>query len=490
MFNKFSWDNYLKAGGEKVVETFEKNLLNEYTTEYADFVADLHREYCLSENIVSGTREQLIELHPTIMEESVFDPEGEYTILSALEYVYDSINENNGGSLSQAQVFDIFTSKMEFFTTFFASEFPEVFVPYYFFGNFNIVKKIAEEFEIDLPPIPAKKNYKERMMYYGEICAALYEFRTEHDLTPYELCAFLYDFAPKYIGGKDSYIIKDLPAPSSAYFIGGSKDDFFVSDDVDTVALWQCSPETKAGDMIVMYLRTPISAIDSVWRSVSIGFNDPFFYYYRCTYIGQPKPIKRISQKQLKADKILGELPIVKKNMQGINGVELRPSAYHRILDIAESDVLRLEFDEISDDSDFKIEKDVENKLIKPLIAKLGYGEGEWESQLHLEVGNHNFKLIPDFVLMPNRTKGHQTAFAIIEAKLTIENNAILDEVKIQARSYACQLRSKYAVIAAKEKVWVISDKDDYTNVIFSATWAQLNDPDVFTELRRIIGKK
>ena len=489
MFNKFIWQNYLDAGGNKTVAMFEDNLSKEYTKEYADFIAELHRGYCPSESIVQDTHEQLLELLPSIMEETVFDHNTEYTFESAIEAFYDNINDYNGGGLNPSQIFDVFTSSMAYYTTQFFSEY-DCFIPYYFKWNYNIFSKIAEVFEIDLPPLPAKKNYKDRLMYYAEICAALYDFRTMHELTSFELCAFLYDFAPKYIGGIDSYIIRDLPKPSSAYFIGGSQDDAFFSNNEESITPWQCNPETKAGDMIVMYLRTPVSAVDSVWRSVSIGFNDPFFYYYRCTYIGNPEAIERITQKRLKSDDILGRLPIVRKNMQGVNGVELRPSAYHRILDIANSDAMRLEFDEINNDSEFELEKDVENKLIKPLIAKLGYSDDNWVSQMYVEIGNHNNTLIPDFVLLPNRTKGHQTAFAIIEAKLIIPNQSALEEVRIQARSYACQLRARYAVVASKDILYIFCEDDDYTDSIFTATWSELNDMDRFTDLRKIIGKK
>ena len=34
----------------------------------------------------------------------------------------------------------------------------------------------------------------------------------------------------------------------------------------------------------------------------------------------------------MRDDSVLGELPIVKKNMQGVNGVELPPSAYNYIV--------------------------------------------------------------------------------------------------------------------------------------------------------------
>lgn len=63
-------------------------------------------------------------------------------------------------------------------------------------------------------------------------------------MTQYELYAFLYDFAPKYIDAISSYIIKDIPNPKSAFFIGGNCKDLFFSDDINTIIPWQCSPET------------------------------------------------------------------------------------------------------------------------------------------------------------------------------------------------------------------------------------------------------
>ncbi|MGN0632233.1 MAG: hypothetical protein ACI4JW_00030, partial [Oscillospiraceae bacterium] len=339
------------------------------------------------------------------------------------------------------------------------------------------------------PPIPAKKDYKDRLFYYGKICESLLTFREEHNMSPYELCAFLYDFAPKYIGGIDSYIIKDLPEPKSAFFIGGSKDDIFLDDKKDIITYWQCNPDTRAGDMIVMYLRTPISAVDSVWRSVSIGFNDPFFYYYRCTYIANPVGIERITQKQLQQDEIFKELPIVRKNMQGINGVELQPSEYNHLMDISKAEVPRLEFVVCDSNQTFKREKDVEKKLIIPLIEKLGY-ENDYDQQMYIEIGNHNHALIPDFVLSPIHTKGHQSGFALIEAKIFIPNQKEMNAVKIQARSYAVQLKAKYSVIADKNKIWVYISDDDFSDEVFSASWDQLNNADTFSKLMKIIGKR
>lgn len=191
----------------------------------------------------------------------------------------------------------------------------------------------------------------------------------------------------------------------------------------------------------------------------------------------------------MKNDEILGKASIVRKNMQGVNGVELMPSQYNRILELGESNAPRLEYSEIDGDVKITREKDVENLLIKPLLKKLGYAEGDYETQMYIEIGNHNNALIPDFVLLPNKKRGHQSAFALIEAKLSIPTQSFLREVEIQARSYARQLGVKYSAIASKEMFWLYTPDDDYTKPVFHASWAELNDADVFSRLDKFIGK-
>ena len=237
-----------------------------------------------------------------------------------------------------------------------------------------------------------------------------------------------------------------------------------------------------------MYFKTPDSAIDSVWRACSVGFIDPFFYYYRCTFIGKRVKINRVTQQMMKNDPIISKMPIVKKNMQGINGIELLPSEYNHLLDLASSDLFRFQYEEDSIIGVIAREKDVEDRMIKPLLTRLGYTEKDYTQQLYIEIGNHNHALIPDFVLLLNRSTGHASAFAIIEAKKSIPNDKFLEETKTQARSYANLLKTRYSVIAAKEKIWVTSEKDDYSKTIFEATWAELNDPDTFYQLEKMIG--
>ena len=274
------------------------------------------------------------------------------------------------------------------------------------------------------------KDYKGRFYLYGEICKVLYRFRHDNGLSPYELYAFLYDFAPKYIGGIDSYIEKHLPEPRSAFFIGGDgrNTDATAENDEDAVLFWQCDPDIRAGDMLVMYIKSPISAISSVWRCCSTGFNDPFYWYYRCSYICSPRKVRRFGIEKIKKDKILGKMPIVKKNLQGINGVELRPSEYNHILDITKgTDIKRLKYALNISENECVNEREVENNLIKPLLKKMGYTEDDYIQQLVIPIGNHNHLLIPDFVLLPQKKRGYDTGFAIIEAKRSITNKRELN---------------------------------------------------------------
>jgi hypothetical protein len=132
--------------------------------------------------------------------------------------------------------------------------------------------------------------------------------------------------------------------------------------------------------------------------------------------------------------------------------------------------------------------KAIEDELIKPLLKKLGYEDSEYKQQLYIEIGNHNYALIPDFVLSPVTSNGHYSGFAIIEAKRSITTEKQLEEVKVQARSYAKMVGAKYSSIASQEGIWVTSAKDDYSKVIFHASWAELKNEDTFYELNEMLG--
>ena len=492
MLNKYIWNLYLKSGGNKVVEMFRRNLSEKLTLEYAEEVVCMRRVYCVMNELQLLMREQIEDLIRLYGNKQIdilkSEEEGldQVTQIQVLDAFYEMLIQH---SQTARDAFAEFSYGITFYSTNLSILNPEFFIPYYFRFNFNVLQKIAEVFEIKLPAIPVKKDYKNRIYYYGEISKSLIQFAKDNSLSRYELYAFLYDFAPKYIGGTDSYIVKELPAPRSAYFIGADKNDVTLAENPSEITSWQCNPDTRVGDMIVMYVRTPVSAVQSIWRACSVGFIDPFFYYYRCVYMSCPIKTSLLTLEDMKADETFKTLPIVRKNMQGINGVELYPSVYNRLVTRTKANVLLLEYETTEGDDVYTCEKDVENKLIKPMIAKLGYDENEYEQQLYIEIGNSNKALIPDFVLLPDKTYGHISGFGIIEAKRSITTNETLKKVFVQARSYARILSTKYCAVASKEKIWITQRKDVYEAIIFEASWNQLNQNDYFYELDKLIGK-
>lgn len=445
--------------------------------------------YCPDSAVIEESAQQLRDLARDMADDPSHMSTGKrYTQESALAFLYEEIDA--GDNLSENHIFSCFSGSIDYFTTALSISFPDFFVPYYFKYNFNIFKKIAHDFGIRIDDIPCKKKYRERFLYYGEICRALREFRNKHHLSPYELCAFLYDFAPKYLGGTKSYIIEKLPEPRGIFCIGGSEDDFFLKNKKSPVICWQCDPEALAGDMAIMYLRSPVSAFDSIWKVVSTGFNDPFFYYYRCAYIEKMQSISRVSLHDLRNDSVFQTLPIVQKNMQGINGVEIPPSAYNHLLDISQCDLPRMACPHDSPDTTYLTEKDVERKLVKPFLSRLGYSEANYRQQLYIEIGNHNFALIPDFVILPQVTSEHHSAYILLEAKLSIATAKLLRAAKKQARSYAKQLGAVYCIVASKEGIWISHFQDDYDEDIVTLSWAALNDADTFFSVRKLIGNR
>lgn len=501
--NKYVWELYLKSGGQEVVDFFEDNLVNGLNEEYIEKINAFQKVYCVSEDIIRWTSEELreyVSINKEIKEDFIIEEDSDEQLddvsehLNAIEEAIINLwTEYSKNGKNDKEVFEDFIYEIEYRTTHLAFIYYDCMIPYYFMCNYNVLERIANDLDIELPKIPVKKDYKARFFHYGELCKALYKYRMKNEWSQFELLAFLYDFAPKYIGGIDSYIIKDLPEPKSAFFIGGGgdNDDATAEDNPDEITCWQCNSETRAGDMIVMYLRTPISSISSIWRSCSVGFNDPFFFYYRCTYIGHPVKGKRMGIKQIKKDRVLSKMPIVKGNMQGINGVELKPSDYNYIVDKIKAKVTKLEYEEISIDNDYENEKDVEERIIKPFLKDdLGYNVNDYVQQLNVPIGNHNNTLIPDFVLLPRTYGGRHIAYAVVEAKKSIKNEKELLEALDQVSSYALLLSAKHAAVASQEGIWITSEDSRYTDVILSYKWCELNaDNDKMYEVKKIIGK-
>ena len=379
---------------------------------------------------------------------------------------------------------------------------PSTYKPLFYQTRFPNLMRNCDVLGIELPPIPRTKDYKQYMMYYWDICQAWNEFQKENNLSDAEFCACLYDFAPMLVTPTKE---TELPNPTNVWLVGAAPGDFkfldTLGDDTDgnPEHIWQCNEKTKRGDLIVMYCRSPRSYIHSVWRANTDGIFNPFDYYQCRTTVCQGVKIPQISIKELREDAYLSQIPIVRKNLQGVNGVELTPKDYSEIIRFVKergdnADMFPKLFESNTMDfGEIKIEKDVEEKILIPILNRLGYSDNDYTRQLSQKAGR-GLKAIPDFVFLPQGEKHFASSPLVIEAKYDMSPMTERINAFSQCLSYARMLRSKLMAVCDKERLVVFSvdanGSADRNNPVFEEHWANIFSNELIgAKLKQIIGK-
>ncbi len=377
---------------------------------------------------------------------------------------------------------------------------PNAFIPILFSENFDVLIKIFDVLEIPMPQLPISTNKRGRLVFYNQLCQNIFNFSEKHKLNSIETCACIYDFSLMLLDEEQEENTK-LPQPTNIWLTGGSKEDYktFLKNPVKGVkSVWTCNEKTKKGDVIIMYVRHPYSCIQSVWRADIDGVYTPFNYYNSRTKVTRGIVVPHISLKELKADSYFSKLPIVRKNFQGVNGVQLSAKDYKELqrlftekgFDISVLPQLynpNLEFS-----VELNNEKDVEEKLLIPLLNKLGYKETDWGRQLSQKAGRKE-KVIPDFVFLPKGEIHFQNAPMIIEAKYDMSSNIEQTKAYNQALSYARMMKSNYFAICDKHRVIVYKENKgrfNRFNPIFESYWQNLNDAEIFNTLKLLVGRE
>ena len=378
--------------------------------------------------------------------------------------------------------------------------FPDFFAPFFFGRRFDLFTDICRQFGIVLPELPGKLKKRERALYYLEINEALQTFRKASGLTPEELNVFLYDFAIKDHEQRAPKQTK-LPAPSRVWFvIGGtlsSNDREYVDRaDKDSVGLWQGNIDTRLGDIVVMYMASPTKAIHSIWRATTFGFIDPFFYFYSAMRVGKPVKIPEISFTEISKHPTFKNTSAINARFQGRSGKELTVKEYEAILSMAEKKGFNVSKLPAAPKSiklpkvKTRNEREVETKLLEPLLERLGFETVEWQRQVSMKVGRKE-RVIPDYALLPKKSRNGVSAKAMIEAKYNVISEKERNEAFDQARSYAKLLGVSRMGIVARQGLWIYSTFDGVydRNRGDAFTWADLEDPQRFARLLDLIGK-
>lgn len=497
MFNQYVWNIYKDSphGKDAInlfanpdLERWHERFLSDYYTEYDDFIyfvaALLHD--CTSPDLPDELNlEQAKALFADIVERGLtlsFE-DGDDIITNHSELLYD----------------------LPVISTWLYLNYPTLFIPYFFIRKFQTLTQITDTFAMQLPNVPLKRYKKQRLYYYWQINEMFIQFQEENGLSHAELCAFLYDFAPNYIQNLESnpLSISQLPKPTQVWMVGGNKrdGDFDKVDQCDTGinSFWQGNIDTKKGDIIIMYCLSPRSYIHSVWRATADGIADPFFHWFGSIYIGHGQKITPISLKQLKQDLYFSTHPLVRKNLQGVNGYSLSHMDYQRLLEmIADQDdditvLPQLYAPDIALNHELVDEKAVETHLIEPFLTEIGYSENDWVRQLPVRMGRgeRNF---PDYAFLTHSERHFEQASLLIEAKHHIVNNQQLEEAFKQVWSYGQRLSAQVLVIADKDAIWIYQKSHSGKNLgHFDRThyvkkfWKELQNPDDFNQIKSIL---
>lgn len=361
----------------------------------------------------------------------------------------------------------------------------EYFFPYMYVDSFYNLKKLSDAFDIELPTIPKKSDYKARCMYYWELCKVFYKFRIENGLSPDELGAFMYDYVPKFLRTEEK---ESMPKPSRAWFIGGLIKGY---GEFWTTGFWQSNKETKKGDILVHYETAPVSAITCMWIAQVDGVVDPFFHYYSNTYIGDKMDIPHITLKELQTDGYFSKHPLVRKKFQGVNGWALSGEDYSELLRMIKAkgfDIRKLPqlyTPTLPKNVVIEHERDVEVNLLEPLLNSMGWYEGkDFIRQLPIHAGRGH-RIFPDYALHYDNKPEEEKAKVLIEAKLYMKTNQDLESTFLQARSYAQLLSSSVIVLCDKYCLIVYERKDSFDRSRYKKYyWSELENPDVFNELK------
>lgn len=383
-------------------------------------------------------------------------------------------------------------AKLDVISLFLYLKDPEHYIPYFFTNRFFLLERVFQSFDIPLPIPPSKQKYRDRFLYYGNLCREIYEFRKKYSLDYIELNCFLYDFSLKTL--PDFINTDELPDAINIYISGGTKEDtdLLRKNGEKYQTFWQGNPQTKIGDIILLYSLSPYSGLTAIFRAVSPTYYDPFSDYPERVWVGFPIVIPTIRLSELKSNPVWKEKGLVKANMQGVNGRECTSDEYNAIIEILKSknfDVSMLPKLPFLDEPDFRNlnnERDVEITLLEPLLKRLGFDENDWLRQMTLRMGR-NDRVFPDYALFANDRRGEESARFIWEAKYRIANERQLKDAFLQAKSYALRLGCDGFGLVVLEGVWISTRQDDFKwERLKKFSWSELKQKENFSRLTRL----
>lgn len=385
---------------------------------------------------------------------------------------------------------------------------PEAFFPNFFVMQFIYLREIADKYDIELPDVPKRFDYRARNIYYMDICNALKSFAYDNGITDMpELSAFLYDYEVPLV--KENLATdrkEDFPDyPGQVWIIEGN---YTAGEKEMTYGFWQANELTEKGDVLLFYETSPVKALTSIWIAQEDGVVDPFFHYYSNTYIGNKITIpseQALTYKEFKESEYFKNRDkkgnYVSKNFQDVSGWPVTSDDYKEITRMLESkgfDITLLpklfEPTKVGDHV-IKKEADVSKELLIPLLNNMKwYLDVDFEDEVEFNAGRGKTGFSsdkrPDFCLHIKRKNDDIEAKVVIEVKKHMKNNKEIHANFVQGRSYAKWGAAKVLVLCDMKQIRVYQrnkknefDENDYIKY----SWLDTENPDKLAELKRLL---
>lgn len=486
-FNSFNWNLYKESQiGRKLIDDFATiRDVDDFTDLIVSICPDAGIDKDVFANILFTTYEsKVVEVEKRI------DSGEQLTDLDVWSHMITTGYSVNDEIILNPGDFRGMLDLVPFLSIDLYLSFPDTFVPYMFFTGFAELKRIFDLYGLLIPELPSKNDYESRCFYYLALNEVLLDFREEIGLTPPEFCGFLYGFAPNQVATEES------PSTYNRVWISGGS---FNPSEKNKTYNWGNNPMARRGDWMLLYELSPVSAITSMWQLVSDGCIDPFFQWNAQAAVKHFVSFPAITLKELKNDAYFSNHPLVRRNMQGVNGTALSAEDYNnllRILSVKGFDISVLpKMDGIEDlgrNEIINLEKDVEEKLLMPLLAKFDLKEGrDYIRQLPIHAGRGH-RIFPDFAIYYSDTPNEENAHILVEAKLDIRNEKELSDAFLQAKSYANLLNSAVIILCDKQFLYIykrnntVWDKKKYRQM----RWSDLADTDNYSEVAQIFDRR
>ena len=392
---------------------------------------------------------------------------------------------------------------------------PGFFIPNLFVMQFVYLKRFAEKYDIQLPKIPNRSDYRERCLYYLDLCIAIVNFAVENGIEDSaEICTFIYGCELPVI--KDEYeaeFEKPMPkVPEQAWILVGN---YGEGEKEMKHGFWQANELTCKGDIMLFYEKSPVKKLNSVWIALEDGVKDPFFHYYSHTYIGNKIEIpadKALTFDDFKNSEFFKKENrgstgnFVSKNFQDVSGWAVTSDDYAEIKRMLvakgyDTSVLPSLYEpKVMAGIEIIHEDDVSWKLLVPRLEEMGWKYKEdFLDEVEFPAGRgttgHEMDKRPDFCLHLSGGDRDKEAQVVIEVKLNMKNNQEIKANYDQGVSYAKWGNARVLVICDKNQIRVYERNKKNQFVPFDTPtarfrWEDMQKLEKFNELKQLLSKK